>query len=70
VGEPVFIPRAADADEGDGWIGAYVYDAARDASRFVLMDAIDIGRPPVAEVILPRRVPHGFHGNWVGGRPA
>jgi carotenoid cleavage dioxygenase len=65
VDEPVFIPRPGGTAEGDGWIGAYVYDHASDASRFVLLDAIDIQAPPIAEISLPRRVPHGFHGNWM-----
>jgi carotenoid cleavage dioxygenase len=67
VDEPVFIPRPGTAEEADGWIGAYVYDHSRDASRFVLLDAVDLPAPPVAEIILPRRVPHGFHGNWMAG---
>lgn len=67
VDEPVFIPRPGATGEADGWIGAYVYDHAQDASRFVLLDAVDIAAPPVAEISLPRRVPHGFHGNWMAG---
>ena len=67
VDEPVFIPRPGATGEADGWIGAYVYDRAADASRFVLLDAIDIAAPPLAEISLPRRVPHGFHGNWMAG---
>jgi carotenoid cleavage dioxygenase len=31
----------------------------------VLLDAIDIQAPPIAEISQPRRVPHGFHGNWM-----
>ncbi len=65
VDEPVFIPRPGATTEGDGWVGAYVYDHSRDASRFVMLDAVDIAAPPMAEVALPRRVPHGFHGNWM-----
>ena len=67
VDEPVFIPRAGATREADGWIGAYVYDHAGGTSRFVLLDAIDLAAPPVAEIALPRRVPHGFHGNWMAG---
>ena len=43
------------------------HDHAADASRFVLLDAVALDAPPVAEIILPRRVPHGFHGNWMAG---
>jgi carotenoid cleavage dioxygenase len=29
------------------------------------MDATDVSAGPVARVILPRRVPAGFHGSWI-----
>ena len=44
---------------------SFVYDAARDASDFVILDASDLAHPPVATIALPQRVPAGFHGNWV-----
>jgi carotenoid cleavage dioxygenase len=62
--EPVFVPCAADAPEGDGWLTTLVYDQARNLSDFVVLDASDISRGPVARVELPARVPFGFHGNW------
>ncbi len=65
AGEPLFIPRHADAAEDDGWVVTVVYDQARDASDFVVLDARDIAGEPVATVRLPHRVPYGFHGNWV-----
>jgi carotenoid cleavage dioxygenase-like enzyme len=64
-GEPVFVPRSADAAEDDGWVMTYVYDAARDTSDFVILAAQDFGGPPVATVPLPQRVPFGFHGSWI-----
>lgn len=66
VSEPVFTPRAADAEEGDGWITAVVWRAAENRSDFVVLDARDVARGPVAVAEVPRRVPFGFHGNWVG----
>jgi carotenoid cleavage dioxygenase len=63
--EPVFVPRSADADEDDGWILAYVYDAASDKSDVVILAAQDFTAPPIAKIHLPQRVPFGFHGNWV-----
>src|SRR3712207_3204480 len=65
VDEPVFVPRPGAAEEGDGWVMAYVYDRASDGSVCVLLDARDIGRAPVAEIAMSRRVPHGLHGNWM-----
>jgi carotenoid cleavage dioxygenase-like enzyme len=63
-GEAVFVP-AADGEDA-GWLMCYVYDAARDRSEFVVLDASDVAAPPVAVVPLPARVPLGFHGNWIG----
>jgi len=63
-GEPIFIPRSADAPEGDGWLIALVYRALEDRSDFVVLDALDIAKGPIAVAKLPRRVPFGFHGNW------
>lgn len=65
AGEAVFVPRTADAAEDDGWVMTFVYDAARDASDLYVLHAGDITGPPAAVVRLPRRVPAGFHGNWV-----
>jgi carotenoid cleavage dioxygenase len=63
--EPVFVPRAPDADEDDGYILAYVYDAPSNRSDVVVLAAQDFTGPPLATIHLPQRVPFGFHGNWV-----
>lgn len=64
-GEFVFVPRSADAPEGDGWIMGYVIDAAAETTDLVILDASDMAKPPVAAVHIPHRVPPGFHGNWL-----
>lgn len=64
-GELVFVPAAGATAEDDGWLMGFVYDAATDRSDFVVLDAADITSAPVATVKLPRRVPFGFHGNWI-----
>jgi carotenoid cleavage dioxygenase-like enzyme len=64
-GEPVFVPAHEGAAEDDGYVMTYVYDKATDSSSYVVLNAGDIAGPLVAEVPLPRRVPHGFHGSWV-----
>ena len=65
-GEAVFVPSPnGPADENNGWYLAYVYDPARDSSELVILDAADFGAEPVARIRLPRRVPYGFHGNWI-----
>jgi carotenoid cleavage dioxygenase-like enzyme len=63
-GEPVFVPRNADAAEGDGWLVATVYRPSEDRSDLAVFDAQDVARGPVGLAQLPRRVPFGFHGNW------
>ena len=66
-GEAVFVPSTSGpADESSGWYLGYVYDAARDGSDLVIIDASDFAGPPVARIELPQRVPYGFHGNWIG----
>jgi carotenoid cleavage dioxygenase len=64
-GEPVFVPRNARASEGDGWLVAVVYRGETDTSDFVVFDATDVSAGPIAAAKLPRRVPYGFHGNWM-----
>jgi carotenoid cleavage dioxygenase len=65
AGEPLFVPRHAGAAEDDGYVIVLVYDAARNASDFHVLDARRIAGEPIATVRLPHRVPYGFHGNWV-----
>jgi len=61
--EPVFVPRGP--DEADGWILAIVYRGAEIRSDVAIFEALDISRGPIGLAKLPRRVPFGFHGNWV-----
>jgi carotenoid cleavage dioxygenase len=63
--EPVFVPRSDGADEDDGWVMAYLYDANRNGSDVVILHSQDFTAGPVATIHLPQRVPFGFHGNWV-----
>jgi carotenoid cleavage dioxygenase len=63
-GEPVFVPAERGKTEDDGYLMTFLYDAASDASRFVILDAATMDATPVASVELPR-VPSGFHGSWI-----
>jgi hypothetical protein len=40
-GEPVFVPKSADAAENDGWLLALRYDRELDRSDLVVLDAND-----------------------------
>jgi carotenoid cleavage dioxygenase-like enzyme len=64
-GEGVFVPRRVPTSEDDGWLVTYVHDAASDKSELVIVEARDFRAPPVARVLLPGRVPYGFHGTWI-----
>jgi carotenoid cleavage dioxygenase len=68
VGEPIFVPRSAEAPEGDGWILALVHRAAQMRSDLLILNAQDIAGEPEAVLELPCRVPAGFHGSWVGSQ--
>jgi carotenoid cleavage dioxygenase-like enzyme len=65
VSEPVFLPRAPDAAEGEGWLLATAYRAADCRSDLIVFDAQSLPDGPIATVQLSHRVPSGFHGSWV-----
>ncbi len=64
-GEFVFVPRAEDAAEGDGWLMGYVVDTNTQTSEFIILDAMNFEGAPVATIHIPHSIPPGFHGNWV-----
>jgi carotenoid cleavage dioxygenase-like enzyme len=66
-GEPVFVPRADDAAEGDGWVLSTIYRAEEGRTDLAVFEAGDIAKGPLALVHLSSRVPAGFHGNWRPG---
>lgn len=65
AGEWVMVPRHETAAEDDGWLISLVHDAGNDRSELVVLPAAEPSEGPVARVLLPNRVPLGFHGNWV-----
>ncbi len=64
VGEPVFVPRAPDAEEDDGFVLNLVYDANTDRTAVDVLDARAIDATPLARLWLQERIALGFHGNW------
>jgi carotenoid cleavage dioxygenase len=60
------VPAAMGNGEDDGYLLSIVYDAARNASDFLVFEAKEIAKGPIATVALPQRVPFGFHGAWFG----
>jgi carotenoid cleavage dioxygenase len=61
----VFAARSDDSAEDAGWLVTFVYDENEQQSELVIVDAQNITAEPVARVIIPQRVPYGFHGTWV-----
>jgi carotenoid cleavage dioxygenase len=64
TGEPVFVPKAKDAPEGQGYLLSTVYRARENRSDLAVFDAENVADGPIACAELPHRVPFGFHGNW------
>ncbi|MBE1531109.1 carotenoid oxygenase family protein [Actinomadura algeriensis] len=62
VGEAVFVPAEGARAEDEGWLLSIV--SGTSSADLVVLDATDVTRT-VASVRLPRRVPAGFHGNWI-----
>ena len=62
--EPIFVPRAEDAVEGDGYLLSVVTDLPSERSALHILDAKNIDAGPVATAQLEHRIPVGFHGNW------
>jgi len=65
MSEFVHAPKWPDSAEDDGWLMGFVYDKTRDTSDFWILDAATLETQ--ARVLLPRRVPQGFHGSWCPG---
>lgn len=63
--ESPFAPRPGSTVEDDGYLISFVYDANEDRSECVVLDASDVAAGPVCRVIIPQRIPHGFHACWV-----
>lgn len=64
-GEAVFVPRKSAVAEDDGWLLTFVYDTVEGQSELVVVNAQDMTAEPVARLLIPQRVPYGFHGTWI-----
>jgi carotenoid cleavage dioxygenase len=65
VGEPVFVPGAAHAPPGHGYVLVIVGRRAEMRSDLVVLDAQKLDAEPVCTLSLPMRIRMGLHGNWV-----
>ena len=62
--EPCFVPRSANAAEGDGWIVQVCNRLDEHRSDLLLFDALDIEKGPIATIAIPIRLRFGLHGNF------
>ena len=67
-GEAVFVPHPDGLAEDDGWLVTIVFDEASESSELIVVDAQHLDQPPVARVLIPQRVPFGFHAIWLDER--
>ncbi len=65
-GEAVFAPKVRSSCEDDGYLVCFVHDEATNQSECLIIDAQHLEAGPVATIIMPFRVPYGFHAGWVG----
>jgi carotenoid cleavage dioxygenase len=63
--EPVFVPRGAHVNEGNGYLLATIYRATEKRSDLAIFDAMTLADGPIALAELSHRVTLGFHGNWM-----
>lgn len=61
--ECAWIPRGP--GEYEGWLTTFVHDEFEGRSEMVIYDAGTPEDGPVARILIPARVPYGFHGVWV-----
>jgi len=65
-GEAVFAPKTGAVAEDDGYLICFVQDENIDRSECLIFDAQSLAKGPVATIVIPARVPYGFHAGWVG----
>lgn len=64
AGELVFAPRIGGTAEADGYAMTLVHRAGAAESELVVFDAADLAAGPLATVVIPFRIPSGFHCNY------
>lgn len=65
--EPLFIPRADDSPEGDGYVMFVVERRDANYNSLVFLDTRDF-QTPIAIAELPMRIRSQIHGNWVDAK--
>ncbi|CAN4119234.1 unnamed protein product [Withania somnifera] len=60
-----FVPKLDGVDEDDGWIVAFTHNEDTNQSHVYIVDAKKFESEPIAIIMLPCRVPYGFHGAFM-----
>jgi carotenoid cleavage dioxygenase-like enzyme len=65
--EPGFAPSDSSQSEDDGYLVTLVWNPVDQQSEIQIFDCkgARLAEGPVARIVLPRRVPHGFHATFV-----
>ena len=63
--EAPFAARDGSTHERDGYLVCFVNDEGEGRGEINIFSAEDLTAGPIARVLLPRRVPSGFHATWV-----
>ena len=63
--EPCFAAPADSGAEDDGYVLGFVTHAEAGTSELWVTKADDFAAGAVARIMLPQRVPPGFHGRWI-----
>lgn len=63
--EAPFAPADRARTEDDGYLVSFVWNGRERRSELQVFDARQVERGPMARVLLPRRVPAGFHATWI-----
>lgn len=66
--EPTFVPRSADAAEGDGYLIAPVSLYMDNLSEYVIIDTANFSAGPIARIQIPFQIGWTPHGHWMNFR--
>lgn len=68
--EPGFAPRDHSQSEDDGYLVMPVWNPVDKRSEIQVFDCKDarLAQGPIARILLPQRIPHGFHATFVSDK--